>query len=79
MDAFLKFQESIQKILYHINLNVSHDSNLIFANSVLEIDELFLFFYYSVLKLTEMKPWQGTLNSGSYISMEHLHLFNNSS
>ena len=79
MDAFLKFQESIQKILNHINLNVSHDSNLIFTNSVLEIDELFLFFYYSVLKLTEMKPWQGTHNSGSYISMEHLHLFNNSS
>ena len=28
MDAFLNFQEYIKKILNHINLNVSHDSNL---------------------------------------------------
>ena len=54
--CFPKVSRVNSKILNHINLNVSHDSNLIFTNSVLEIDELFLFFYYSVLKLTEMKP-----------------------
>ena len=60
MDAFLNFQQFIQKLLNHINIDVSLDLNLIFSNSVSEIDEIFLLLYLQCPKVERHEELAGT-------------------